>query len=110
MPVPLGTNEKFSSELYKAKGNPDHRFKQSWPDRWALVTGKQLVSLSGLICRPDLSQAVMKCSVASAAPMETHYNAVKSTFRYLVATVADKFIIGEQHHRWISQMMHCPIF
>ena len=23
LPVPLGTSEKFHSELYKAKGNPD---------------------------------------------------------------------------------------
>lgn len=40
-------------------------------------------------CRPDLSQAVVKCSQASAAPTETHYNAVKSIFRYLAATQND---------------------
>jgi hypothetical protein len=31
----------------------------------------------------------MKCASASAAPIETHYNAVKSIFRYLAARMID---------------------
>lgn len=40
-------------------------------------------------CCPDLSQAVMKCVSASAAPTEIHYNAIKSIFHYLAATLTD---------------------
>jgi hypothetical protein len=42
-----------------------------------------------MTCRPDLSQAVMKCASASAAPMETHNTAVKSIFCYLAATTKE---------------------
>lgn len=91
MPVPLGTSKAFHKELYKAKGNPDKKvhailaMQMGFGYRKAI--GKLIWPMT--ICRPDLSQAVMKCASASAAPTETHYNAVKSIFRYLAATMKD---------------------
>jgi hypothetical protein len=85
MPIPLGTNEKFHTELYKAKGNPDAKVQASLGKQMGFGYRKAIGEFIWPMttCRQDLSQAVMKCASASAAPTETHYNAVKSIFRYL---------------------------
>ena len=90
-PVPLGTNENFHKELYLAKGNPDAKEQAKLAKQMGFGYRKAIGELIWPMttCRPDLSQAVMKCASASAAPTETHYNAVKSIFRYLAATVKD---------------------
>lgn len=90
-PVPLGTNEKFHKELYLAKGNPDAKEQAKLAKQMGFGYRKAIGELIWPMttCQPDLSQAVMKCASASAAPTETHYNAVKSIFRYLAATVKD---------------------
>eukprot|EP00804_Cyclotella_cryptica_P013123 CCRYP_002393-RA/>CCRYP_002393-RA protein AED:0.39 eAED:0.38 QI:0/0/0/1/1/1/3/0/907 len=91
LPVPLGTNEKFHAELYKAKGNPDAKVQAILAKQMHFGYRKAIGELIWPMttCRPDLSQSVMKCASASAAPTETHYNAVKSIFRYLAATLKD---------------------
>jgi hypothetical protein len=91
LPIPLGTNEKFHKELYLAKGNPDAKEQAQLAKKMGFGYRKAIGELIWPMttCRPDLSQAVMKCASASAAPTETHYNAVKSIFRYLAATVKD---------------------
>jgi hypothetical protein len=91
MPVPLGTNEKFHAELYKAKGDPDVKAQAKLAKQMGFGYRKAIGELIWPMttCRPDLSQAVMKCASASAAPTEIHYNAVKSIFRYLAATMKD---------------------
>ena len=91
LPVPLGTNEKFHAELYKAKGNPDAKVQAILTKQMGFGYRKAIGELIWPMttCWPDLSQAVMKCASASAAPTETHYNTVKSIFRYLAATMTD---------------------
>ena len=91
LPVPLGTNEQFHKELYTAKGNPDIKVQAILAKQMGFGYRKAIGELIWPMttCRPDLSQAVMKCASASAAPTETHYNAVKSIFRYLAATIKD---------------------
>jgi hypothetical protein len=91
MPVPLGTNEKFHTELYKAIGDPDVKIQAALAKRMGFGYRKAIGELIWPMttCRPDLSQAVVKCSQASASPTETHYNAIKSIFRYLAATMTD---------------------
>ena len=91
LPVPLGTNEKFHAELYKAIGNPDLKVQAALAKRMGFGYRKAIGELIWPMttCRPDLAQAVVKCSQASAAPTETHYNAIKSIFRYLAATISD---------------------
>ena len=90
-PVPLGTNEKFHAELYKAKGNPDAKVQAALSKQMGFGYRKAIGELIWPMttCRPDIAQAVMKCASASAAPTETHFNAVKSIFRYLSATMTD---------------------
>jgi len=90
-PVPLGTNEKFHTELYKAIGDPDVKVQAALSKRMGFGYRKAIGELIWPMttCRPDLAQAVVKCSQASAAPTETHYNAIKSIFRYLAATPND---------------------
>jgi hypothetical protein len=87
---PSVPTKHFTGNSTMQKGTQIPKFRPSLPSKWDLVTEK----LGELIwpmttCRPDLSQAVMKCASASAAPTETHYNAVKSIFRYLAATMKD---------------------
>ena len=91
LPVPLGTNENFHRELYHAKGNPDAKVQAVLSKQMGFGYRKAIGELIWPMttCRPDLSQAVMKCASASAAPTETHYNAVKSIFRYLASTMKD---------------------
>jgi hypothetical protein len=91
MPVPLGTNEQFHKQLYKAKGNPDVKVQAILAKQMGFGYRKAIGELIWPMttCRPDISQAVMKCASASAAPTDTHYNAVKSIFRYLAATIKD---------------------
>ena len=74
MPVPLGTNEKFHTELYKAKGDPDAKVQAKLTKQMGFGYRKAIGELIWpmTICRPDLSQAVMKCASANAAPTETH--------------------------------------
>ena len=90
LPVPLGTNEKFNNELYKAIGDPDLKVQAALAKRIGFGYRKAIGELIWPMttCRPDLSQAVVKCSQASAAPTETRYNAIKS-IRYLAATMSD---------------------
>ena len=99
MPVPLGTNETFHKELYNAKGNPDAKVQALLAKQMGFGYRKAIGELIWPMttCRPDLSQSVMKCASASAAPTETHYNAVKSIFRYLAATIKDGI------HFWRTQ-------
>jgi hypothetical protein len=91
LPVPLGTNEKFYSELYKATGNPDVKVQAALSKRMGFGYRKAIGELIWPMttCRPDLSQEVVKCSQASAAPTETHFIAIKSIFWYLAATSND---------------------
>ena len=91
LPIPLGTNEKFHNELYKATGNPDTKVQAALSKRMGFGYRKAIGELIWPMttCHPDLSQAVVKCSQASAAPTETHYNAIKSIFQYLAATSND---------------------
>jgi hypothetical protein len=91
LPVPLGTNEKFHTELYQAKGNPDAKVQAALAKQMGFGYRKAIGELIWPMttCRPDLAQAVVKCSQASAAPTETHYNAIKAIFRYLAATMKD---------------------
>jgi hypothetical protein len=91
LPVPLGTNEKFHNELYRAIGDPDLKVQAALAKKMGFGYRKAIGELIWPMttCRPDLSQAVVKCSQASAAPTETHYNAIKSIFRYLAATMSD---------------------
>jgi hypothetical protein len=90
-PVPLGTNEKFHNELYKATGSTDIKIQAALSKRMGINFRKAIGELIWPMttCRPDISQAVVKCSQASAAPSETHFNAIKSIFRYLAATPND---------------------
>jgi hypothetical protein len=91
MPIPLGTNEQFHKDLYKAKGNPDPKIQALLQKQMGFGYRKAIGELIWPMttCRPDISQAVLKCASASAAPTEIHYNAVKSIFRYLAATLTD---------------------
>ena len=91
MPVPLGTNEKFHRDLYNAKGDPDPKAQALLAKKMGFGYRKAIGELIWPMttCRPDLSQGVVKCSQASAAPAEIHYNAVKSIFRYCAATISD---------------------
>ena len=92
LPVPLGTNENFHRELCHAKGNPDPKVQAILTKQMGFGYRKAIGELIWPMttCRPDLSaQAVMKCASASAAPTETHYNAVKLIFRYLAPTMKD---------------------
>ena len=91
MPVPLGTNEKFHRDLYNAKGDPDPKAQALLAKTMGFGYRKAIGELIWPMttCRPDLSQGVVKCSQASAAPAEIHYNAVKSIFRYCAATISD---------------------
>lgn len=50
-------------------------------------------------CRPDLSQAVVKCAQGTAAPSETHYLAVRSIFCYVAATMADGIVFWRTQPR-----------
>jgi hypothetical protein len=91
MPVPLGTNEKFHRDLYKAKGNPDAKAQAALAKQMGFGYRKAIGELIWPMptCHPDLTQGVVKCAQASAAPTEIHYNAVKSIFRYCAATITD---------------------
>jgi hypothetical protein len=50
-------------------------------------------------CRPDLSQAVVKCAQSTAAPSETHYLVVRSIFRYVAGTMKDGIVFWRKKPR-----------
>eukprot|EP00804_Cyclotella_cryptica_P023231 CCRYP_000414-RA/>CCRYP_000414-RA protein AED:0.37 eAED:0.37 QI:0/0/0/1/0/0/2/0/298 len=104
--VTLGTNEQFHSELYTAKGNPDAKAQAALAKQMKFGYQKAIDELIWPMttCRLDLSQAVVKCSQASAAPTNIHYNAVKSIFCYLAATMKGGIYYWRPHPEWIYQM------
>ena len=81
--------------------NPDAKAQAALAKQMGFGYRKAIGELIWLLttCRPDLSQAVIKCSQASAAPTNIHYNAVKSIFRYLAATMNAGIYYWRPHPR-----------
>ena len=94
LPTPLGTNEPFLRKLYESKGDPDPKHQTQLAERMGFKYRKAIGELIWPMttCRPDLSQAVVKCAQDTAAPSETHYLAVRSIFRYVAATTQDGIV------------------
>jgi hypothetical protein len=90
-PTPLGSSESFFKRLYSTVGDPSPKVQAALEKSMGLKYRKAIGELIWPMttCRPDLSQSVVKCAQASACPAEVHYNAVKSIFRYLAATISD---------------------
>jgi hypothetical protein len=65
--------------------------------RKAIAIGK--LSWPMTMCRPDLSQAVVKCAQGTAAPSETHYLVVRSIFCFVAATMADGIVFWRTQPR-----------
>ena len=90
LPTPFGKSESFLRRLYEAKGDKDPKIIQKLEKahgfKYRQVIGTLVWPMS--VCRPDLSQAVVKCAQASACPADIHFLAVKSICRYLVATMS----------------------
>jgi len=94
MPTPLGANEPFLRRLYEAKGDPDPTIQAKLAKQMGFKYRKAIGELIWPMttCRPDLSQAVVKCAQGTAAPSETHYLAVRTIFRYVAATMKDGIV------------------
>jgi hypothetical protein len=79
-PTLLGTNTAFLKCLYLAKGDPDPTaqaaLKKQMKFGFCNAIGELIWSM--VTCRPDFSQAIVKCAQGSAFPSETHYLALKS--------------------------------
>jgi hypothetical protein len=94
LPTPLGTNDTFIRKLYESKGDPDPKLQDKLAKRLGFKYRKAIGELIWPMttCRPDLSQAVVKCAQGTAAPSETHYLAVRSIFRYVASTMNDGIV------------------
>jgi hypothetical protein len=90
-PTPLGTNESFLKRLYSAVGDRDPKAQEALKKRMKFGFRNAMGELIWpmVTCRPDFSQAVVKCAQGSAFPSETHYLALKSILRYAAATIDD---------------------
>ena len=90
-PTPLGKSENFLRRLYEAKGDSDikviEKLEKAHGLKYRQLVGTLIWPMT--VCRPDLSQAVVKCAQASACPSDTHFHALKSICRYLAATMSD---------------------
>lgn len=88
-PTPLGTNEAFLKRLYLAQGDPDPNVQAALKKKMKFGFRNAMGELIWpmVTCRPDFSQAVVKCAQGSAFPSETHYLALKSVLRYAAATM-----------------------
>ena len=91
MPTPLGSSESFVRRLYEAVGDPDPKVQTALEKTMGIKYRKAIGELIWpmVTCRPDLSQAVVKCSQASACPSEIHFKAVRSIIRFVAATIDD---------------------
>jgi hypothetical protein len=90
-PTPLGTNESFLKRLYSAVGDKDPKAQEALKKKMKFGFRNAMGELIWpmVTCRPDFSQAVVKCAQGSAFPSETHYLALKSVLRYAAATIDD---------------------
>jgi hypothetical protein len=91
MPTPLGSSESFVRRLYEAVGDPDPKVQTALEKTMGIKYRKAIGELIWpmVTCRPDLSQAVVKCSQASACPSDIHFKAVRSIIRFVAATIDD---------------------
>ncbi|KAL7484123.1 hypothetical protein ACHAW6_012482 [Cyclotella cf. meneghiniana] len=89
--LPLGKNAKFVTKLYSAIGEPALKVQAALAKSHGFGYCKAIRELIWLVvmCRPDLSQVVVKCAQGSVCPSETHFKVVWIFFSYLAATIDD---------------------